>query len=657
MPPTMLELDDVNDLRRRLGALEQIWPADLSLTEARRADADAALDGEVAFNHHGQQHVRVGRAEIDWAGGHIHHQEWRAQLNRFFHLQPLAAAFLATGDRRYAEAARDYILDWIRAHPVPTDGGAWALAAYDNALNLAIRIGNSRFFGWLEALAFFVEQPTSAAVFDNETLRTILESVRAQLNHLLGRLTALGNMRVAEADTLIAASARLQPLGDAVEWGRVGRATLDECVLRQVLPDGAHVERVPDYHNWMTTVFHRHWQLGRARPELTATIPTATVAAMFDYAVTTQRPNGAAGALHDDHGPNGASRHGDMHEQRDAFRAEAHLPPTKPAASHHFADAGQIILRDGWERSATYITFDATPWVGSHSHLSRNAIQLDHAGRPLLVDPGKLSYEVTDPLMAHGKSTRAHNTINLNGWNQAPTNPTGTRHWHEPGCDLVASVYEGGFWPGQYHWGFTDGLEGGVWARHHRFVLWVHDRCLVVVDAVQRAAAPGAASPVLEANWQFAFGPVQLDPQHGSALVHDEAGGLWMRCIGRPDETAMTVYQGEVDPPRGWVGGSERLADAPQLCLTAPMTGDYAELVTLLVPYTGAAPPEVEASLSRPEPNLTAQLDLRWADGRHDQTRWATRLIAPLAGADRDAVLVHESWDARGACLDRLRCT
>ena len=36
--------------------------------------------------------VHVGLKGIDWSGKQIHHQEWPAQLNRFFFLEPLAAA-------------------------------------------------------------------------------------------------------------------------------------------------------------------------------------------------------------------------------------------------------------------------------------------------------------------------------------------------------------------------------------------------------------------------------------------------------------------------------------------------------------------------------------------------------------------------------------
>ena len=40
-----------------------------------------------------QTPVQVGLSDIDWSGGHINHQEWRAQLNRFFMLGPLASAY------------------------------------------------------------------------------------------------------------------------------------------------------------------------------------------------------------------------------------------------------------------------------------------------------------------------------------------------------------------------------------------------------------------------------------------------------------------------------------------------------------------------------------------------------------------------------------
>jgi len=131
-----------------------------------------AVSGKVSF--YGKP-TFVGRRDIDWSGQHHHHQEWRAQLNRFFQLSHLARAYRNTGNEEYAVAARDYIADWIRANP--TRGG-WKLSPYDNTLNLSIRIGNRPGEGWLGSLPSFWNSPA----FDEEFRVELLESAVCQVN-------------------------------------------------------------------------------------------------------------------------------------------------------------------------------------------------------------------------------------------------------------------------------------------------------------------------------------------------------------------------------------------------------------------------------------------------------------------------------------------
>ena len=652
---------DVRSQWASLTALDGIWPDGLAVTDETRVDADAALAGRLPFRGNGREWIEVGRRDIDWSGGHRQDQEWRAQLNRFFQLRALAAAFNESGDRRYVEAARDYLLDWLAAHPVGA-AGDWRPADYDALLNLALRLGNSRFFGWLDALGVFLGGRESAAVFDDATVDRIIQSARAQLNYMAHHLTPIGNHRMAEADTLVTAACRLSFLDEADTWRDIGRAVLEEALHRQVLPDGVHVERVPDYHNWMTRIFYRHWQLARARPDATVDVPTDTVRRMLDYAIASTRPNGASSGLHDDAGPNGAGKYGALIDERRAFLREigVHEADDTPPIDQVFPSAGQAILRDRWRETADYVTFDATPWYGTHLHLSRNAVQLDHAGQPLLVDPGKLSYEVTNPWMPYGKGTRAHNTVNINGWNQSPTDPRPIKHHHADGFDLVASEYEGGYWPVDYRWRFDEPMEGGIWARHHRTMLWVHERCLIIADAVQRAGPRQTETPSMvhttELNWQLMPGSVEFEQGESRAVARCPDANLLMMFVDQPAQARAEVYEGQTEPPRGWVGGSAGMVAAPQVSMSAPMPGHFAEYITVLVPFTGRDAPRVEATLARPEPHLTVQLDLQWGDGRHDQTRWACRLISPLAYADGAAVLAHDVYDASGALTQQFRC-
>src|SRR5688500_17230994 len=68
--------------------LQRAWGDMLGpVSDAARRVADAAVQGDLFFN--AEVRTPVGRRDIQWAGPHHKHQEWPAQLNRFYWLAPL----------------------------------------------------------------------------------------------------------------------------------------------------------------------------------------------------------------------------------------------------------------------------------------------------------------------------------------------------------------------------------------------------------------------------------------------------------------------------------------------------------------------------------------------------------------------------------------
>ncbi|MHB0938083.1 MAG: heparinase II/III family protein [Armatimonadota bacterium] len=636
----------IDDLPRNNQPLLAVWGDPVpAVNDEIRNVADKALEGIIYF--YGVHETAVGRRDIDWSGPQHQHQEWQAQLNRFFFLPPLAAIYRETGDERYAEAARDYLADWMRAHPTRPD---WQLAPYDNVLNLCIRVGNSQFAGWLGTLPIFRQSPAFAEAFVND----VISSCVAQLECLWDHIAPAINWRIANADSLLVSGIRLAQLPVAEGWRRFGARVINDAWHRQLLPDGAHYERNPSYHGWMARVMTSYRQLARAMPELGLMMDAEAIARMYDYALACTRPNGSLNAMHDCQGERSGSRPNDALRQRAAFRQAAGLPDELPPTAQHFPHAGQFFLRDGWAEDATYLTFDATTWGGGHCHLSRNAVQLHALGRSLLVDPGYLTYESADPLSAHGKSTRAHNTLTLNGWNQGETDPVHTRALSAPGYDFVASDYEGAYWSGSYTWNFREGRGQALFASHNRMLFWIHGRAVVVIDSLMREPSavpePPEAVPSLEANWQLCEGgAVELAADRAVARYGD-ANLLMLFPLVWPEMT-FSVHAGERDPLRGWLPGKDGFVPAPQLTLSREkMEGHYAELVTVLVPFAGEAP-VVAAAAQKTDGQRPASLTLTWGDGTVDELWWTYRGIIMLGAVgeyETDGGLLYLQRDAAG---------
>ncbi len=629
-----METLDRSRILQNAARLDQGWGSRIpEWTPAAREVAEHAVNGIVFFSVNGNHPIAVGRHQIDWQGSHHPDYEWTCQLNRFFFLAELAAGYRATGSADYASAARDYIDDWIQSHPVCS---AWQTAGRDNSLNLGIRLGNSQWPGWLGTLPVFL----GSAAFDDDFIDRLLESAECQLDFLSDRgLPGSGNWRLTSLDTLLVAGIQLEPRPLAGRLRESAVQLLQDAFRRQVLPDGVHIERNPSYHHWMAKVMERFWDMSRALPELGLQVDPSVVARMYDYSLASMAPDGGWNALHDcQSGRNPTyEKIYSMQADRAGFRKKAGLPDRLPPVSQFFPDAGQVCLRDSWEPTASYLAFDATQWGGAHCHQSRNGLVLYVAGEPILVDPGFLTYDFADPQGVHGKSTRAHNTVNLNGWNQVGTNPTGTRHLSRPGYDVVLSTYEGGYWPGRYLWNFPEGCGAGIQAAHTRIVLWVRGRFIVVVDDLVRSPA-GGVDPSLEINWQFERGPVRVD---------ESAGRVWTECVGAnllmlfpqmPDGMRLAVHAGENDPPRGWLPSEHGYVPAPQLTQELrPMSAHTAHAVTILIPLTpGQARPGVQARCATvPNAGLTPwRLTLQWDHGERDDIVWTDGLREMIGTVD-----------------------
>ena len=604
-----------------------------------RTPAEKALAGEVAFcfpmTTDSPLYFAVGRSHIDWSGQHHKHQEWPAQLNRFFMAAALANAYRETGNEDFAHAARDYISDWIDAHPA---ADRWDKADCDSTLNMCIRLSI-----WGAAVYEFRD----SCHFDEAFFCKLVGSFECQLDYLCSHYSRSGNWRIANADGVLINALRLRQLPGSACWIRSAVRVLNEAFHRQVLPDGAHIERNPGYHIWMTSVFSRLWRVGRACPDLGLAMAADVITRMHDYAAAVTKPNGYLNGVHDCEGQHTGRSEAWQLANRAEFRKQAGLDDAMPPTSQAFPDAGQACWRSGWDDQAVYVAFDASTWGGGHCHLGRNSVQLHAYGRSLLVDPGTLNYESRDPMMALGKSTRAHNTVSLNGWNQCEADPS-SRFESLPGYDIACGHYNGGYWPHPYYWGFRDGHGTGLWGSHHRTVLWVRDSVVVVFDRVRFDAREAPEEPLVESNWQFSRGRVHLDPEARCATTdHEDANALVLFPPSSvPDR--LDVHEGVQDPLRAWLmAGDGSHVSAPQVSLTCRTERSFVDMVTVLVPFQGKQRPSLEAETLY---NHHGKLTLKWGDGRSDVFYWAYELGFPLDECDEvttDASLVHLLRDRR----------
>jgi hypothetical protein len=215
-------------------------------------------------------------------------------------------------------------------------------------------------------------------------------------------------------------------------------------------------------------------------------------------------------------------------------------------------------------------------------------------------------------------------------------NPHHTRACHAPGYDFVTSIYEGPYWSKPYYWNFSAGRGSALRASHHRMLLWLHGRAVIVLDSLHREPknipeGEGEA-PSLEANWQLCEGG-QITIEDEARVVADYGDSkLLMLFPLRWPDLKLSLHEGETEPLRGWLPQSHSVfVPAPQLCLGCDqMAGQFAEIATVLAPFTGAQTPRVTAQAHKSEGQNPASLVLRWGDGSSDELWWTYRMAVML---------------------------
>jgi len=581
--------------------------------------AEAALDGVLLF--YGEQPVRVGRRGIDWSGGHVDHQEWPAQLNRFFQLMPLARAYRDSKDEKYAAAARDYIEDWLDTHePYRPDGPC---APGDSTLNMSVRLGSTRHPGWLASAEGF----DGSAAFDEEFLERVVASIAWQIDWLAANCNQEYNWRIAGLDCIFTQSLLVpQRLGRHRRFAAEG---LNVEFASQILDDGAHVERSASYNNWMCHVFLTLWRLGRRRPEVGIRFDAGRIVRMHAYRLHLTRPNGESCRFND---AAGGLRTNASAERRVAELHRAHRQTISEAGQGedvgtfgHFPAAGQVFYRTGWEPGGTWWAFDAAGWGGGHTHLSRLSIELHNGRRTTLPDPGIFDYEMSNPFGPAGKGTPVHSTMNLALLNQSQADARLIRAAEIPGAVVAWGRYAGSYWPGQMKWSFTGGHGDGVFGIQDRMVVWLKDRAMVVLDAMQHEAQV----PVY-LHWISADVPFELDADRLRFTTADREGNVRIQvCPISPGDVAASVHRGQKDPYLGWVAEERNPAPAPmfQCRFDASDSSGRAfttQCASVIVPFTGDEAPEFAVTGASPSRH-TREVRIDWSDGESERILYTLR--------------------------------
>lgn len=423
--------------------------------------------------------------DVGRAGDH----KWIWELNRHQHLVVLAQAFLFSGDPRYLREIENEIREWLEENPFQR-GINWA-----SALEVAFR---SMSWTWVMHLA--------GPHFGPDIRETIEWGLYLHSLHLENNLSIYFSPNthlLGEAVALHALGALFPHLPNARRARETGRQVVRAQMESQVRADGSHFEQSTYYHVYALDIFLFHAVL--ETPDESRLSKLDRMAEFLNQVLGADR---RLPFLGDDDGGRWFHPYG----ERDTF-GRATLAccnaffgeerwPCEPADYHSqacwwlqagdnlpaaalrqeaptskvFPDSGLIVF----EAANSKIILDAGPMgAGSagHSHADALSLTASVEGADLLIDPGTFTYVGNAEERNAFRGTAAHNTIRIDGLDQA--DPDGLFRWaNTPGVQILR-------WDSS---GAEDVAEAECRYRgftHWRCVRFLKPFALLVVDCVR----------------------------------------------------------------------------------------------------------------------------------------------------------------------------
>jgi hypothetical protein len=536
----------------------------------------------------------------EWTGGRGCSHQWLHLLHRHHFLRSLVREFARTHDPALAKAAARVIEDWIRKNPVPLGSGGGAGAAWET-LSAAWRLRE-----WLTVIAIM----WPCRPFDDKTRSLILRSVWEHARHLMDHRGHATNWAMVEAAALALAGLELPAFRESPLWARTGLERLARQADRQFLADGVHFELSPLYQAVCLEALLAVRRAALARGVAFPPGMEKILKRGLDYLRALQRPDGTWPALNDSWGVDQDYRAllaQAEHELGGRGRPRSEPNLGRGDAPHWpgglFPNGGVCVLGDSPANPrGNRLVFRAGPAGAAHAHDDTLSLDVSLAGRAFVVDPGISGYD-PDRLVEHYRSTGAHCMPWVEGWDRCASRLS----WSE----RIARTHGDLIYAREGRLEAATAVAWGPWSEPQAACLIFRSVVSVMGDYfIVRDHFTGQGTRRIRIGWQFAPGPVKLDPGGRTAsLLGPEGvvGRLTMLCADPPPGLDGARYG--LHPSEGGVAAAGK--DVPAAYLASHLRGELPmTLVWLMRPGTaetispnlrqGSGPGAVHLSIGLP---------------------------------------------------------
>jgi heparinase II/III-like protein len=490
--------------------------------------------------------------------------------NRHHQFVVLASAYRLTGDDRYAQAAVDQMESWIDDCPFGT-GMNWR-----SPLELGIRIIN---WTWTIELIRYSKALTADRL-DRITAvayRHLWDIARKYSKH-----SSANNHLIGEAAGVFIGSSYFSGMRHAANWRNESRDILIREIFAQSHPDGGNREQAFGYHSFVLQFYllaaivarntgqdfpPEYWERLEKMFEFTAQLHEAGSSAPNfgdaddGYVLDLGGPLGRFESLmcvaailfnRDDF----KTLAGEFREPaywllgsdgRDRFESIV-AESERTLSPRAFPETGYYLLQNGstGHKHAVSVGIDCGELgfgaIAAHGHADALSLTLRVGGHDILIDPGTYDYFTYPDWRMYFKSTRAHNTVEVDGCDQSEL--LGSFLWGrraETKCLAFDPTQTEGQFIGE-HDGYTRLADPVV---HRRTVDLKSDGSqLHVIDDI-------LANQEHDIRQSWHFSPdckVNIDKNHRVTITHTN-GDIVMLC---DDQFELEIVHGSENPIMGW---------------------------------------------------------------------------------------------------------
>ena len=440
------------------GKSERGWAGRLQ----RRADRIAAgrlslfdlVDHDLGDPIDWNRDPKSGKTAPLWFAPRIDYRDYQAvgdckfvwEPNRHHQLVVLGRAYRATGDLRYAQAVALRLKQWLAQCPYGL-GMNWR-----SPLELAIRLIN-----WVWAIDLI----RPSGVLGHSLGKRLLRSVYLHLWDISRKYScgsSANNHRIGEAAGVYIASSYFRELKHTRRWQAESRRILCNEILAQTYPDGGTREQAIGYQFFVLQFFllagrvghctsgefpAEYWERLERMCTFLGALGEGGQTPMFgdcddgyvldlDADPHDTRPwLVIAATVFGNSKPNGWARN---HSEAASWLLGATGAPPKAVRaplrerllrSRAFADSGYYLLQCGHRGALDRISvvFDCGSLgygaLAAHGHADALSFTLRAFGVDILVDPGTFDYFTYARWRDYFRSTRAHNTVTIDGVDQS----------------------------------------------------------------------------------------------------------------------------------------------------------------------------------------------------------------------------------------------